>query len=151
MDRCQDCNYSLAIHFRGGNDRRAGEFLGCPLRVSSRMGHAEAQPRVSFRIFTSRAKDRAGHFLATWADYQDDDGSDGTLALMWDLTTGEQWMGGLEAVWPATRRLSIEQAHAAREQLEYLIGGPVTPVNAIRKRTRAAEDEYTRIGRILTR
>ena len=137
MERCPDCNYALSLHFQTGTGPRQGQYRGCPPRLSAAMGHAQAHPRVSFRMITQRGDrydasqvDRKGHTLVTWADYQDDEGN----ALFWDLDTGDQWMGDLNGMKLRTRRLNPDETQDARERLQRDIGGPVQVVTQIRMR-----------------
>jgi hypothetical protein len=137
VDRCTDCHYSLALHFRKGTGPRAGEYLGCPLQVSARLGLSETYPRVSFRIDTRRGDrydsgqvDRRGHVIVCWADYQDEDGG----IMLWDLDTGDQWVGDLELFTDRSKRPPRGVIERAKEQTEDLIGGPVRVVYTVSKR-----------------
>ncbi len=105
----------MAIHV-GQN----GQWLGCPVRLSSQLGHADALPRITVRVGKSGArKDRV--FVA-WPDLMD--GETGQI-VVWDMGTGEHTVDDQAQLQRNTRRADRDRERDVQEEIEYQIGGKV--------------------------
>lgn len=128
-DRCPDCGLAVSLHFRveRGDSRRSdtGQFLGCPASIRT-LAQGDSRPRVTLRVCTRGTRggltsNRKGHVLVAWADYQTAAGE----ILIWDLETGDQWMGSAEEHTRSSRRLTGPELERAQTRVEDVSGGPV--------------------------
>lgn len=120
-ERCDDCGYPVRLHFAPD-----GQPLGCPIGLSSQLGHHDARPRVTVRVGKSGA--RKGHVFVAWPDCMDR--ATGQV-LVWDLGTGEQFMDDQRALQVNTRRATQDQEHEAIAEVEYQLGDKVRAVRNV--------------------
>lgn len=114
-ERCTDCGYRLAIHVAGD-----GRFLGCPVRLSSQLGHTDALPRITVRV--GKAGVRKDKVLVAWPDYLD---AETGQIVVWDMATGDQFTDDQALLQRNTRRADRDRERDVQEEIEYQIGGKV--------------------------
>ncbi len=115
---CPDCGYALCTHFHD-----SGRYIGCPWRGTV-LAPSPILPRVTLRHATSGP--RKGHVIAGWPD-----SSDGATGVLWDLDTGDQWVGDIAHHQHASKALRGRELERAKDHVENLAGGPVRVVNRI--------------------